>query len=224
MEEHMLTEWGNLTHVRKNKVSGFGPWVWRGQDLGTFEMIATDWANTHVHKIQNIRRRRVAIQAGGNMGMYPRLLSELFEYVYTFEPEPLNFFCLASNCQRPNIVKFQGFLSDTVGFHGFSFPHEQSNAGEFGMAVDQGFVPSFVIDSFKFDNVDLIWLDIEGSECTALLGAKKTIRKHRPVLMIENGDVYAPVKDFMEKMNYRLVDKSAKDSIFIHNSGIKGSK
>ena len=32
------------------------------------------------------------------VGMYPRLLAERFQYVYTFEPYYLNFRCLVHNC------------------------------------------------------------------------------------------------------------------------------
>lgn len=218
----MLKEWGDLTQIKKKYVSALGPWVWRGTDLGTFEQIAADWADSHVQKMLNISRRRTVIQAGGNMGMYPRLLADWFDTVYTFEPEPLNFFCLANNCQRSNIVKFQGFLADGIGFHGFSFPsYPDANAGEFGMVLNRGYIPSFAVDAFDFEDVDLIWLDVEGSEILALHGAEETIKKCRPVLMIENGDVFAPVKEFMEKMDYKMVDKSIRDCIYVHREEIK---
>ncbi|MBA3835829.1 MAG: FkbM family methyltransferase [Sphingomonas sp.] len=41
------------------------------------------------------------------------------------------------------------------------------------------------IDSFEFDAVDLIKLDIQGAEYPALVGARQTILRHRPVIMVE---------------------------------------
>lgn len=46
-------------------------------------------------------------------------------------------------------------------------------------------VDVITIDSMKLPRLDLIKLDIEGYECPALLGAKQTIKKHRPWVWAE---------------------------------------
>ena len=106
-----------FVQVRDEYVSGVGPWVWARDDVHGWIGPKMDW---EVHHSQNIARycstrlgpRSVAVQAGGCMGMYPRLLSDMFNAVYTFEPDPLNFHCLVANCQRDNIVKMNAALGE----------------------------------------------------------------------------------------------------------------
>jgi hypothetical protein len=46
-------------------------------------------------------------------------------------------------------------------------------------------VEARTLDSFEFDAVDLIKLDIQGAEYAALVGARETIERHRPVILVE---------------------------------------
>ena len=46
-------------------------------------------------------------------------------------------------------------------------------------------VDARTLDSFEFDAVDLIKLDIQGAEYAALVGARETIMRHRPVVLVE---------------------------------------
>jgi len=41
------------------------------------------------------------------------------------------------------------------------------------------------LDSYKFKNVDIIKIDVEGYELEVLKGSKKTIKKHQPVIQVE---------------------------------------
>jgi hypothetical protein len=53
---------------------------------------------------------KVAVQAGGNCGVWPAALSKRFEFVYTFEPDPVNFRCLCANAPYENVYKFNAAL------------------------------------------------------------------------------------------------------------------
>lgn len=46
-------------------------------------------------------------------------------------------------------------------------------------------VQTRTLDRFNFDRVDLNKLDIQGAEYVALLGARSTILRNRPGLMVE---------------------------------------
>lgn len=50
----------------------------------------------------------------------------------------------------------------------------------------EGVLPSRTVDSFKFENVSAIKLDLEGHEFEALQGAIKTITKWKPLIMVED--------------------------------------
>ena len=92
--------------IREEKVDDIGPWVWLKQDVVTFPIIKGEWERIHKNSIlKYCDERRMILQAGGNCGMYPKLLSKMFNLVYTLEPDPLNFFCLTSNCPETNVIK-----------------------------------------------------------------------------------------------------------------------
>jgi FkbM family methyltransferase len=46
-------------------------------------------------------------------------------------------------------------------------------------------VPKMTLDEFNLPRVDFIKIDIEGMEMEALAGARETIKKYRPILLIE---------------------------------------
>ena len=48
------------------------------------------------------RKKDVAVQAGGNVGVFPVFMSSIFKSVYTFEPMLENFSCLKQNTKNYN--------------------------------------------------------------------------------------------------------------------------
>jgi hypothetical protein len=116
-----------------------------------------------------VKERRVAIQAGGAMGMFPKRMAQVFDAVYTFEPTSESFNCLAFNCREENIIPFHAALG------------EKANC-----IVGEGIVPTIRIDDLGFKACDLLMLDIEGYELFALRGAIETIRKCHPVIVLED--------------------------------------
>jgi len=83
-------------------------------------------------------------------------------------------------------------------------------------------VNTVTIDQFA-EPVDFLKLDIEGMEHLALLGAKKTIDKHRPICFVEmwKTDIEA-VKRFFKQANYRAYAYKPDDWIFFPNEGTLG--
>ena len=157
-----------------------------------------------------IDQRRVVVQAGGNCGFYPRQYAELFDRVYTFEPDWLNFYCLNLNVPNSNVVKIQSCLGDkhqTVGLNIKSI-----NRGK-NFVDGLGVYPMLRIDDLALDQCDLIQLDIEGYEYYALLGAAKTIEQFHPVIVVEvweqlknrfDRNINQKLDDFLQSMGYTL--------------------
>ena len=54
--------------------------------------------------------RDVAVQAGGNLGLWPKRLAQEFRRVITFEPDPDNFAMLRHNAPERNIEAYQAAL------------------------------------------------------------------------------------------------------------------
>ena len=133
------------------------------------------------------KQRRTCIQAGGLFGEWPIELAKLFDTVQTFEPEPNNYEILLANVEGINNISAYpyalGMVRGRVDMCRSN--DEDRNPGawytQFGNEIKQ-----IAIDSFSVDDVDLIYLDIEGGETDALLGATETIKRCRPIIGLEN--------------------------------------
>lgn len=133
---------------------------------------------------------RVAVQAGGNCGQLVRPMSELFEAIYTFEPDLQNFVALTVNtADRANVYRFQAGLGnaedrgDLKGMAQGDRAHAD-NCGAYYIS-GSGHIPMLAIDDLALSDVDLIMLDIEGAELNALQGAADTIRRCQPIIVFE---------------------------------------
>jgi FkbM family methyltransferase len=176
---------GDDVRLRSMLVEGVAPWVWPKEDIGAWEGPKQDWKyikeaiNTFVKKFD------VVVQAGGNCGMYPRFLSDMFETVYTFEPDPLNFHCLVNNCQKSNIIKINAALGETNKLLSV-VPLNHQNVGMHKVS-EEGVrnIPTFTLDQLALTKCDFILLDCEGYEPNVILGAMETITIFKPVIIVE---------------------------------------
>lgn len=166
--------------------------------------------------LEHCKERKIAVQAGGNAGVWPAWLAERFETVYTFEPDAENFRCLTENCPD-NVVKFQsavGFVRQCVDLH-----REKENCGAY-YVEGVGHIPVLRIDDLELPGCDLIVLDIEGMEMDALEGAMLTIQTYRPVLMYEDkglSEKYGVARGEIERrmlgFGYKVMDRIKRDVI-----------
>lgn len=129
--------------------------------------------------------RKVIIQAGGNAGFYPKKYASLFETVYTFEPDWLNFYCLNLNVPYDNVVKIQSCLGNE--HHLVSLKIKEINRGK-NFVSGEGIYPTYKIDNLNLNCCSAIQLDVEGFEYYALLGGIETIKKYKPVIVLEMWD------------------------------------
>ena len=147
------------------------------------------------------QKRRVVVQAGGNCGFYPKKYASLFERVYTFEPDWLNFYCLNLNVPEKNVVKIQSCVGEkhqTVGL----YINEINRGKNFVKSTSSySIYPMFRIDDLALDQCDLIQLDIEGYEYYSLMGAVNTIKKFSPIVVVEVWDPNRFDKNLNQKLN-----------------------
>lgn len=193
-------------------------WMTIAKDDGAWDGIRDDWPKHNAKILEHVTEFNTVIQAGGHQGLYPRLLSDVFKFVYTFEPDPINFHCLVNNCQRDNIFKFNSALGDKHAMVLMNAPEKdlttlKDNSGMNRVDADKvGNVPQLMIDDLNLNHCDLIWLDIEGYEIRALSGAFNTIDKFKPVVIIERAS--DDVRNYLSTWNYQQVDTSNLDCIF----------
>lgn len=127
---------------------------------------------------------RTVVQAGGNVGVYPKYLADKFNLVVTAEPSEENFSLLLKNTEGISNISP---LSTAFGSRRcrMGLTYHKANCGAGSMALGNE-VQVITIDSLALKDVDLIQLDIEGYEEQALMGAEKTIRECQPVIMVED--------------------------------------
>jgi FkbM family methyltransferase len=162
--------------------------------------------------------RRVAVQAGGNVGVWPKRLAEHFQHVITFEPDPRNWACLVRNVREPNVLGFNVALGERAGE--VSIHHDDQNCG--ASYVEPGdTVKVKTLDEFELDWCDLLQLDVEGFEFKALRGARQTIERCSPVIVVElkglgdrYGDPDERVVEWLSELGYTRVGDAHRDVIF----------
>lgn len=191
-----------------------GPWLWIEADSGAWDGPKLDWENHHKFKYTKyLKGRNTVFCAGGNMGMYPKLLSKIFTNVYTFEPDPYNFHCLVNNCQDESIFKINAVLGSSHKMVAIERPGLFDNAGMHRVVhMPQATVPCLMIDDFEPEHLDFLQLDIEGYESEALLGGLRLIEKFKPVISCENGN--PTIETLLAPCGYQKVDHSVSDSIY----------
>ena len=186
-------------------------WVKIRGDMA-FESIAQGYFDYEKTWEKLVRKKGVVVQAGGYCGVFPRLLAETYDQVYTFEPDPLNFFCLSINCQSDNIVKIQGGLSNTYGLLEVVRTNHNNKGMNITRKSSNATIPSFRIDDLGLTSCDLIVLDTEGYEKNILLGAIQTISKFKPVVSVE--DTTTQIEELLEDYGYQLRVIVHRDSIY----------
>ena len=133
--------------------------------------------------------RTLAVQAGGNLGLWPKRLAVDFDRVLTFEPFPSNYAKLCHNAPEPNIYAEMVALGDTT--EGVALDSQTRRDGR--RKVNSGTVyvcgpgstPCRRLDDLSLDVCDLLCLDVEGYELHALRGAAETLGRCRPVVTVE---------------------------------------
>lgn len=167
-------------------------------------------------------KKRVAVQAGGNCGIWPRYLAKKFRTVYTFEPDADNFLCLSLNAQAKNIIKLQAALGNKR--EPISMLTTPLNAGAHRV-LDSGLIPQIRLDDLHLPHCDFLQLDVEGFEYFALRGAEKTIIRCRPVIMYEDklhhmkyGIEKSQIDRLLATYNYRVYKKVNRDMIMVPSS------
>ena len=140
-----------------------------------------------------VRRGCLAIDIGANRGIYSYALARYAARVEAFEPNSaIAGFARAKLGARVRVHEIA--LSDREGTAAFYVPR-LSGQGQHLLGnlrnthpsadLDQREVRTATLDSFGFTDVGFIKIDVEGSEFEVIAGARDTIMRNRPNLLVE---------------------------------------
>ena len=167
----------------------------------------------------HVAGRTLAVQAGGNVGVYPTRLASYFETVYTFEPDDENWACLALNVSAPNVVTQRAALGSSA--RPGRLQRVERNAGAHYLLPDFGGVSVVPLDSLSLPACDLLALDVEGAELEALKGAVETVAKFHPTIIVEDkghvarfGQTPREMHKWLEDRGYRRQAQYGRDVVW----------
>lgn len=186
---HVAREMMRETEIIDDRFKMVGGYLWPKGDLMCLHSVNQNGDIDVAHALAHCSKRKLVLQAGGNVGVYADKLADHFEQVLTIEPDPENFECLVHNLKKGNISALNVALGDenkSVGLE--TFPRncgatQVSGPGETKMVTIDN-----VAETMRLEACDMIWLDVEGYELPALKGAAKTIAKFRPVIRFEEAE------------------------------------
>ncbi len=145
-------------------------------------------------------RRRLAVDIGAHVGLWSMWLVREFSLVHAFEPIPAHRELFRRNVQAHNFVLHACALGAEAGEVALRVPLETT--GNAHIAIEgrhpgtrfvahpdrhervEG-VPLKRLDDLELEEVDFIKIDVEGYERQVLAGAWETIRRDRPILIVE---------------------------------------
>jgi FkbM family methyltransferase len=136
--------------------------------------------------IELCTRRDVALDIGANVGLWSRDLVKSFGRVIAFEPVALFRECLEQNVTGANFEVRPIALGDqdTMG----TMIITEDNSGHSHLdpnTMGAGNVQVVRLDNLNLHDINYIKIDCEGYEYRILQGAEQTIRRCRPVVVIE---------------------------------------
>ena len=163
-----------------------------------------------------------SIDVGVYRGVYSYEMSKYSEKVHSFEPNPIIFKYINKNLKKfiKNIHLYNFALSNQNKTINLKIPIRNSNSNkeifeeyyEMGKATihnENNFenyenfeIQTKKIDELSFDNkISFIKIDVEGHELEVIEGAKNTIKRDKPVLLVEIEKQYTK-KEVAESINF----------------------
>lgn len=169
----------------------------------------------------------IVLDIGANIGTFCCEIASRFPNytIHAFEPVPLTFSELEKNIELndfKNIVSHNIGISNKVGVVEGQTAHSEGSFGSITLSEEVETLRSndiihvkslydvFTVDSFEFESVSLIKIDVEGMEHEVFLGAVDTIKRCRPVILFEcwNRDWFAEKRkellEFVEGLGYNI--------------------
>lgn len=182
-------------------------WEWYERDFfhskdGTKEFPEHHCKLTWKASIPFIKSFRNAIDIGCRDGEYTRYLHHDFQHVFCFDYRKRKLF--QRNVDLSKVTHFKCGLGEKEQILKVSGGGSMFSEGK---RKKENWVPThiFTLDQFNLQNIDYIKIDVDGFEVRVLQGAKNTILKNKPLLVIEaeNGDT-SGINYIEQTFNYEI--------------------
>lgn len=160
------------------------------------------------------RSWQVAVDVGAHVGFISSDLLRFFDDVYAFEPHPANYRCLKKNLPRVHAAPVAlGAETKRISLHSPAM----SNSGAWEI-TEGDFVKQKTLDAYNFPVLDFLKIDVQGAEVDVLTGARKTLERLQPTVLVECYQNNVPnyeIQDFMVSLGYKAVIRVKHDVVFL---------
>ena len=147
--------------------------------------------------IQHCLHRNLALDIGANVGLWSRDLVRSFAKVIAFEPVGLFRECLEKNVSGNNFFISPMALGDQDSKGTMIITEENSGHSHLDPnSMGTGDVQIVRLDNLNLQGVDYVKIDCEGYEYRVLQGAEQTVKRCRPIMVIEQKPHDAYSKDY----------------------------
>ena len=136
----------------------------------------------YVAAIRACRQYRTAVDVGAHVGLWSYWMAEQFAALHAFEPRDVHRDCWRLNIPQSTATLYPYALGACQASVGLCVDVESS--GNTRIAEGET-VEMRTLDSFALDAVDFIKIDCEGYEVFVLEGARETLTRCRPVVLVE---------------------------------------
>ena len=140
-----------------------------------------------------VKSTQNSIDIGANLGLFTFFMSRASRHVFAFEPNPYPLENLKGLVDS-NVTVLPIALGNNDGPVEIKIPHHRKGWSSNGASlaskeINDGKIINIQcrkLDSLNIENIGLIKIDVEGFEIEVIRGAKETILKNKPVMIIEN--------------------------------------
>lgn len=133
--------------------------------------------------LKQVKRTDHAMDVGAHVGLWSRVMAMDFRKVTAFEPVAAHRGCFLKNIETDNINLLPFAVGASAGKVMVAKPAGNSGNACVSQAGEE--CEMVALDSLRLAPVDLLKIDVEGYEKEAVLGAEATIRRDKPVMVVE---------------------------------------
>lgn len=176
----------------------------------------------HLSKcFHHITKKNTAIDIGAHCGFWSFYLSLNFKKIYAFEPIDIFRDCFKKNIISQNVELLPYAIGESNKLISLNIDLQNTGATHISNNFSQNNrVEMKRLDEFKFENLDFIKIDVEGYENNVVIGAENTLKKHKPLIIIEQknhferyGDAKFKALDTLKEYGATIIDQVSNDFI-----------
>lgn len=139
----------------------------------------------------NLNNESIFIDIGSNYGWHSIISSNICKEVHSFEPQKVMYEIQKMSLIENNIDNLKlynlglGETNKVSEMSKINYFVDGVNIGDLSIGVGGEKIEVKTLDSFNFNKVDIIKIDVQGYEKFIIEGSIETIKKFKPILIVE---------------------------------------